>query len=122
MEDYAALGFPLLQFTLEVWNLHDIPGREAFREPRFFDSFSDVAARASNPHDWLAHYMLDHGTWNTPIAILRNPNNRRPPSLRHLRSPHHLLEGHRRLSFLNGLRQLGKANETHRLWVATVRE
>ncbi len=38
--------------------------------------------------------------------------------LRTLKSPFPLLEGHRRLSFLNGLRQRGKALPQHEVWLA----
>lgn len=115
MEDYAFLGFENLRFSLETWNLDRIPAREVFREERFCDSFQDVEDRArDNPYDWLAHYMLKEGTWNTPIVLFENHSAREIG----LKSPFHLLEGHRRLSFLQGLKRLSKARPDHQIWVA----
>jgi hypothetical protein len=121
MEDYGQLGFERLRFTLEPWPLRLIPGREAFRDPRFCDDFQDVEQRVENKYDWLAKYMLKAGTWNTPIVLFENPKNAAQPS-RDLKSPYHLLEGHRRLAFLNGLRRLGKAHPEHSVWITRLRQ
>lgn len=118
MEDYAFLGFGGFEFELATWNIDNLPGREAFRDERFCDGFQDVEFRAAeNPYDWLAHYMLRVGTWNTPILLL---DNRPQDGLLYepeLKTPYHLLEGHRRLSFLQGLKRLGKASFQHSVWV-----
>jgi hypothetical protein len=118
MEDYAFLGFERLRFESATWEVGQIPGREAFKDERFCDNFQDVEVRAQlNKHDWLAHYMLKEGTWNTPIVLM---DNRRAPGFLHepkLKMPYHLLEGHRRLSFLQGLRRLGKARPKHAVWI-----
>ena len=117
---YAFLGFETFSFEKETWPLERIPGREAFDDESFCDGFVDIERRATNPHDWLAIYMLEKGTWNTPIVLLRNEAGRFAfPYGRPLKSPYHLLEGHRRLSFLNGLRSIGKASPSHEVWVVT---
>lgn len=117
---YSNLGFERLVFTFEAWPLEQIPGREAFSDPKFCDSFSGIEHRAS-PRDWLAWHMMEHGTWNTPIVLFRNEDGRAVDYRGDLlKSPYHLLEGHRRLSFLNGLRRLGKANPEHLVWVASL--
>ena len=120
IDEYAFLDIKTFLFSREMWPLARLPGGEAFDDDGFCEAFSDVEERAqTNPNDWLALYMCDHGTWNTPIVLLDNhkgglffPDDGRP-----LRSPLHLLEGHRRLSFLNGLRQRGKAVAEHAVWV-----
>lgn len=72
MEDYAFLGFERLRFTRVSWELAQIPGREAFRDESFCDSFQNVEVRAAeNQHDWLAHHMLQEGTWNTSYRTFR---------------------------------------------------
>lgn len=118
MDDYAFLGFDRFHFELATWDLDRLPGREAFKDEHFCDSFQDVEDRAAaNWYDWLAHYMLREGTWNTPIILL---DNAMVPALLHepmLKSPYHLLEGHRRLSFLRGLKRLGKARDRHSVWI-----
>ena len=117
MEDYAFLGFENLQFRLDTWDLEQFPGREAFRDLGFSDSFQNVEVRAEqNEYDWLAHYMLREGTWNTPIVLFDNRN----AGQARLRTPFHLLEGHRRLSFLRGLKRLGKARPQHAVWLASL--
>lgn len=114
IDRYAFLRFENLYIRMEKWPLNNIPGREAFHDPNFCDNFCDIEQRAQLSTDWLANYMLTHGTWNTPIALLENPQSRIIyPNGQPLQSPFHLLEGHRRLSFLNGLKQLGKANSEH---------
>ena len=117
---YIHLGFDTFSFSREAWPLDRIPGREAFREEEFCDNFSDVELRAENPHFWLAHYMLQHGTWNTPIVLLSNEHGQHLDVYGEpLKRPLHLLEGHCRLSFLVGLRRLGRAASQHDVWFVT---
>jgi hypothetical protein len=118
LETYSSLDFGRFRFTKETWKLADIPGREAFREEDFCDTFQNVEVRAAeNLHDWLAHFMLAQGTWNTPIIILDNWAAQKFPDGEELRAPYQLLEGHRRLSFLQGLKRLNKALAQHSVWV-----
>jgi hypothetical protein len=118
MEVYAFLGFEQCRFELATWGVSQIPGREAFRDERFCDDFQKVEVRgAVNEHDWLAHYMLKEGTWNTPIVLLDNRGLGGYPQETRLNAPYHLLEGHRRLSFLQGLKRLNKARLSHALWI-----
>ena len=99
---YARLKYESFEFEPQIWNIEQIPGREAFDEEDFCDNFRDVRSRAENPHDWLAHYMLANGTWNTPIVLLHNENNRYGSLIgQTLKQPYHLLEGHRRLSLIH---------------------
>jgi hypothetical protein len=117
MEDYAFLGFEGFEFELTTWDVGRLPGREAFRDERFCDSFQDVEDRAAaNPHDWLAHYMLKAGTWNTPIILLDNRAQSGLLCQPELKTPYHLLEGHRRLSFVQGLKRLGRARAALKKW------
>jgi hypothetical protein len=117
IDRYAALGYERFRFERELWPLAQIPGEEAFLNPTFCQNFSNVAERAATGRDWLASYMMNTGTWNTPIVLLQSAGiaprmiERWP-----LRQPVHLLEGHRRLAFLNGLRKLGKAGPEHLVW------
>ena len=120
---YAFLGFENLSFRSEVWPLASIPGREAFFHPGGFCKFNGVMEYAKQGN-WIAKYMLEHGTWNTPVVLLENSDaSIQFPSIQFLngsmKSPFHLLEGHRRLSFLNGLRDIGKAGREHIVWIAT---
>src|SRR5688572_26708944 len=72
-DDYAFLGFEAFVFAPETWPLQQLPGREAFADPHFYDSFSSTFAdRAGAPEDWLARFMAQEGTWNTPIVLLSN--------------------------------------------------
>lgn len=119
MDDYAFLGIEGFEFELATWCVGQFPGREAFRDEGFCDSFQDVEDRAAaDQDDWLAHYMLKRGTWNTPIILLDNRGIREFLHEAKLKSPYHLLEGHRRLSFLQGLKRLGKARARHSVWIA----
>ena len=118
---YTFLGFENLSFRPEIWPLGSVPGRDAFAEPTFCDNFVDVFKRAEdNDCDWLANYMVEHGTWNTPVVLLENLDDSIEfPDGSPMKSPFHLLEGHRRLSFLVGLRKIDRAKPEHRVWIAT---
>ncbi|MBW4472622.1 MAG: hypothetical protein KME45_19950 [Stenomitos rutilans HA7619-LM2] len=118
---YVYLGFETFSFSNERWPLEKIPSREAFDDEEFCDAFSNVEERASDPYDWLAQHMLEQGTWNTPIILLQNERGQHTfPGGEPLKRPFHLLEGHRRLSFLNGLRKIGKAFPYHDVWVVRI--
>ena len=93
------------------------PNWPPFHDARFCDDFQNVEQRAEDRYDWLAKYMLEAGTWNTPIVLFENPGTAFP-SDENLNSPYHLLEGHRRLAFLNGLKRLGRALPKHWVWIA----
>jgi hypothetical protein len=117
--DYAYLDFEALHFSRESWALDRIPGREAFRDAGFLDAFQDVEERAKEEYDdWLPQHMMASGTWHTPPIILENLDGAATaPDGERLGWPYHLLEGHRRLSFLHGLRRLGRALPQHDFWV-----
>lgn len=121
LDRYAHLKFERFKFERQRWTLSRIPGREAFDDPGFCDAFENIEERAKSSFDWLAKYMIANGTWNAPIILLDNPNSSfRSLTERGIRSPLHLLEGHRRLSFLNGLRRLNMALPEHDVWLVRV--
>lgn len=67
IEEYAFLDFESLHFEKQVWNLEDLPGIEACRyESVCVHLASRFHGRLEN-NNWLARYMKEHGTWNTPI-------------------------------------------------------
>ncbi|MHB8654320.1 MAG: hypothetical protein ACYDA9_10615 [Terriglobia bacterium] len=118
MEDDAFLGFEKFRFELATWDLSQLPGREAFKDGGVCDDYQNVEkCAAREKDDWLAHYMLREGTWNTPIVLLDNRGLDGSPLEVRLKSPYHLLEGHRRLSFLQGLKRLNKALPKHSIWI-----
>lgn len=120
IDRYAFLGFENLRFRRETWETRRIPRSEAFFDPKLFEDFQDVDRRARDPFDWLANYMMENGTWPTPVVLLENLKGAIYfPCGEQLRSPYHLIEGHRRLSFLGGLHALRKALPAHDVWVAT---
>ena len=121
IDRYAKLKYERFQFQRQHWLLDQIPGCEAFDKKYFYDNFRDIKLRAENPKDWLAHFMLENGTWNTPIVLLDNENNRYGLKIGEtLKQPYHLLEGHGRLSFLNGLRDLECAKPGHDVWLVNL--
>ncbi|MFI5299741.1 MAG: hypothetical protein ACHREM_16770 [Polyangiales bacterium] len=120
---YSFLDFATFRFRLETWPRDAVPGGEAFGDPiyqrRWLDFGSNLLTeRVKRRGDWLARYMCEHGTWNTPIVLLRNDcASAMRPDDTYLGSPFHLLEGHRRLSFLNKLRVENLAGASHQVWV-----
>ena len=120
IDKYAFLHYESLRFKNELWPNDRIPGKEAFDDEQFCNNFMNVSERAKNPHDWLAVYMLREGTWNTPIVLLDNHSGgKKFPNGKPLKYPYHLLEGHRRLSFLVGLKEIAKSNPVHKVWVVS---
>jgi hypothetical protein len=120
LDKYSFLKYEHFNFYLDIWQLENIPDRRAFDDELVCDYFMNIEARAKD-NNWLANYMLHRGTWNTPIIILDNPDGQyKYPNGRLLKSPYHLLEGHCRLSFLNGLRRIDKALPQHRVWVVKI--
>jgi len=118
---YWHLGFERFNFHKSRFPTSTMPGEEAFYDPRFFHNFKNIKERARNPHDWLARYMLKNGTWNTPIILLGNEHGEFNDDIgKPLNNPYHLLEGHRRLSFLHGLVEIGNAKDEHDVWVVNI--
>ena len=120
LEPYAPLRFERMRFRRETWPNERVPGREAFLDPTFCDNFSDTLNRAQNRDDWLAVYMATHGTWNTPIVLLESKERISIGEDLLTREPLHLLEGHRRLAFLEALRERGRAASEHVVWIANL--
>lgn len=120
IEKYTFLEFRNLVFEKRTWNINEMPGKEVYHDPMFFENFKNIKIRAElDPNDWLAHYMIENGTWNTSIVLLKNFQDKiHFPHGESLRSPYHLLEGHRRLAFLNGLKELNSASEYHDIWIS----
>lgn len=73
---YAFLRYEKFHFERQQWVLSQIPGKEVFADPGFFEGFQDIEQRAEDPYDWLAQFMLKHGTWNTPILLLQTPKHK----------------------------------------------
>jgi len=121
LNKYACLEFESFHFKLEEWPLSRVPGRDAFDFPEFCDVFAaGFEERVRDGRDWLAAHMLNAGTWNQPVILLRNPAGKHVLANGHpLKQPFHLLDGHRRVSFLVALRQLGKAKPRHKVWVVS---
>jgi len=118
IEDYVFLNFETLRFERQIWSIEDLPGREAFRSETTCDHLCSAFEQRLSNGDWLAWYMNDYGTWNTPILLLENlAGSLRFPNGEILKQPYHLLEGHTRRSFLIALRSLGKALQEHDIWL-----
>jgi hypothetical protein len=109
-----------LRFERQTWKLDEIPGREAFVDERLCDAIvGSFRNSARDPTDWLAQSMDRKGTWEKPVVLLENMRGdiESPDGVK-FKQPYHLLEGHRRLSFLIALRNKGRALAEHDLWVA----
>ncbi len=117
---YAPLRFERMRFRPENWPDERIPGREAFLDPTFCDNFSDFLDQAQNDNNWLAVYMATHGTWNTPIVLLESKVRISIGEDLLTRQPLHLLEGNKRLAFLEGLRDQGRQAAKHVVWIVNL--
>lgn len=123
LDRYSFLAVDQFQFKHEIWQLNQIPGREAFKLASAFDEYySGFEEQLKNPYNWLATFMVINGTWNTPVILLEHTEKRFqfPGGEESLNSPYHLLEGHRRLSYLGWLRDHGRALPIHPVWVVTI--
>lgn len=122
IEKYQFLNFERFRFTRESWPSERVPGCEAMDGSDGRPLFTGLFERARDPWDWLARYMVEHGTWNTPIVLLDNRRADRefPDDGRALKAPFHLLEGHRRLSLFQELRDQGRAAAAHDVWLVRI--
>jgi len=127
---YAFLDYRRFRFSKVTLSDEATPGAEAFYDGWRADFGSNLEERAAPldrrtglPLDFLAEEMLKRGTWPSPIVVLYNHGGglHFPRKLEALKRPLHLLEGHRRLSFLIRLRELGRAAPTHELFIVTLR-
>lgn len=133
LEPYGFLDFSRFEFRRESWPLERLLGIEATLDTwlwqhqregtspcELFD-FHHAGSGMANVRNWLTHYMVEHGTWSTPIVLLDNLGGvYRFPHGEPLKSPVHLLEGHRRITYLDCLRQRGLAAPTHDVWLVTI--
>ncbi len=123
---YAFLRFERLRFEIQTWPLDKFPPHAEFKAVTGFDDdLESVRSRARGcggfPGHFPAVYILEHGTWNTPVVMLDSEDQQLiHPDGWPLMTPYHLLEGHSRLSYLLALRAAGLGNPTHRVWVATL--
>ena len=118
IETHYFLGFEKLQFDLQVWKLDELPGCEAVISANICEHLVSEFESRLKQESWVHVYMSQNGTWNTPILLMENSaNNLMSPGGDRFKSPLHLLEGHTRLSCLIALKRLGKANDTHKVWI-----
>jgi hypothetical protein len=91
------------------------------------ESWDDLAERGLDPNHpapldfWLGRYMIEHGTFPTPIIVAVNSDGLVHPRNLPMR-PNHIIEGHRRLGMLRGLIGLGYQGlrPTHAVWELTL--
>jgi hypothetical protein len=116
--DYYPLGFESLRFTLQTWKLDDIPGVEAMRDGSFFGNF-DYLLKSKTARDPVSSMMNNEGKWPCPVIFFQNTTNEVDYCGEPLKRPWHLLEGHRRLSYLITARERSIAALEHKVWVVT---
>jgi hypothetical protein len=73
---------------------------------------------------WLGQYMLEYGSTPTPIIIGKNFSEIYHPiefGEQKMKVPYQLIEGHLRLSYLNGMISEGYSTlmKKHKVWVVT---
>jgi hypothetical protein len=121
VDEYDSIPFERLVFRQEKWTVNQIPKREAYRDPSFFDELSDYSHfpwRLANKHDWLLWYMKEHGTWNSPPILFENTDDHFP---KEIHSPWHLLEGHRRVGLLHALASQGLTKDEHPVFICRLK-
>ena len=94
---------------------HPAEGLSAFKEELFDMVLTDFGLPGMNGEEVAR--TVHRTSPNTPIILLDNRGIRGFLHEPKLKSPYHLLEGHRRLSFLQGLKRLGKARDRHSVWI-----
>jgi hypothetical protein len=91
-----------LTFRMESWSLEQIVDDvRAWEGVRNWTDF--LLNEAQDGYCFLERYMVEHGTWPTPIIVLPNTRDFRLSNGYPLERPVHLVEGHRRLGFLHAL-------------------
>jgi len=120
LHTYSSLDYQTLRFEKQQWQVEHIPGKEVFREGSYGADFAYDFDLNLSQGNWLARYMNEHGTWNTPIILLANTQGTLVDCFGlELTRPYHLLEGHNRLEYLIVLRDRGKALAHHWVWLVS---
>jgi hypothetical protein len=114
---YTFLPLEQLRFARQQWTLDQLAA------VTFGSCWSwnpnDLARLDRERTTPLAAMMIDAGTWPEPIIILDNPE-RLAEEMGPRMGRWHLIEGHKRLTYLRCLAATGGANALHDVWIATV--
>lgn len=114
---YAFLPLDRLRFERQSWSLAQL------------DAVTFGSCWSWNPRDLarldreqgtpLAAMMIEAGTWPEPIVILDNPGGLAEPGGPRM-GRWHLIEGHKRLTYLRCLAAKGSAHPQHDVWLASI--
>jgi hypothetical protein len=97
---YGFLGFDTMSFEARSLSPKDVYDRiNTFNLTMLEGQGGHIYGWKSTLRTYLMNYMLDHGTWPTPIIVLGNPTEVRSPFRDPLGAPLHLIEGHLRLGY-----------------------
>lgn len=114
---YAFLPIEQLRFEQQSWSL------EQLAAVTFGACWSwnptDVARLDRERATPLATMMLETGTWPAPILVLDNPDGLLDDTGVRM-GRWHLVEGHRRLTYLRCLASRGAARPTHPVWIVSL--
>jgi hypothetical protein len=114
---YQWLDFDCLVFEQQVWSTDRILAEVVASDQSILESRRHILwSDKYGGKSWLEVYMIRRGTWPRPIIVLENVAIPRRAA-KHLHSPFHLLEGHRRAGYLRGLADRGCARSAHAVWV-----
>ena len=112
------------QFHLVEISSDDLPRRDAFRQPAFYDMWTDethVNARkkhAEVPELW--DFMVENHTW--PLAPLVVDTASSSTELtKHLHQPLHIVDGHTRIAMAHLLRSKGLLDARLPLWLCVIK-
>jgi hypothetical protein len=116
---YAFLPLPQLRFARQTWSLQQLA--EVTFGSHWSWSSADTA-RLDRDRDRgmpLATLMHDAGTWPEPIVLLHNPDGLKDDTGIPM-GRFHIVEGHKRLTYLRCLAARGAPRDRHDVWVATI--
>lgn len=120
------IRYERLRFETHTWSTEHIVEGTTASDTSYKDSSPESdgrleVQRQAQYGDWLSTRMLEEGTW--PVAPIFLADGGMAPRVTNAASGMpHLLEGHRRYSYLHQLRKLNTAQELHTVWVGYLDE
>lgn len=115
---YAFLPLDRLRFEHQVWSLVQLDAVSFGSNWRNKDDLTRLDG-AQLRNDKLALMMINAGTWPHSVLVLDNHDGLKERSGEPM-GRWHLIEGHRRLTYLRCLAHKGTAKAEHGVWVVTI--
>lgn len=120
---WSWVGLPALRFVRDLWSTDEIRNQVKSSNEEAVEGWSQqFRSNELFRRSHVGKFMLQHGTWEVPIIVVRNDRGLKMPNGLPLGEPYSLLEGHHRLAYFRAMYEdrYPTLKHEHAVWVATV--